>query len=1046
MEFISRTIAPAGRNKYGNYMSSGNITKTVISTTYDGNGTTTTIADNPEEEIEDTVSFYCILSKNSVTFDAMNLIHGTSESTTAVAYRGYDKAPTYICDMGAVSATTNEEDIITDIAAPENMGIVGIPSGITIQLVNNGTSATTIVVGADNTLTGTSGTISFPVCVYKRSDAIPQPDDLLDWYDSGEYCEQVWLDYVWNVNRNDASTYILELSNQMAGVNCDSNGNIYSASTATLTCSAWTYQGVTLIPATYELFIHPMYNAHGVYITSDGVLHWSSNFGFDGSNLPIDVIATLSGSPIATKTMNISKNYPGADGTPATMRWIETSHNIAKYDPNSDTFSPTAVTGTVYKQVGDGEPEMDMGVSIYQWYNDIETGKTSAAGTITAGVYQGVSAITFALQNSDNIYYEKEEVPVLSEGTNGQPGQQGPPGPKGDIGESAWYLSLSNDNASVNCDASGNVLSNAIRPSSTAILRRGSVSASGATYSIEVHDGLSAITPSSYDISMSGNTVTCGPNFHFSASPLEIRVSGYDSSGTLRDVKIMSISKSLAGEDGSDAISYFLVPDFGSILFDRTTSAATPSTVTASAYKQIGGSAVMPAQDVIITYALIDRNGDEPYGDESGNSVTVNAETAATYCKIRFRLYSLNYQEMLDFEDVDIIMEGSSSVQGRTGAAIRGPYDYNEYTQTTRVWCNGQPSMVYPQSEKWIDVIIKDGVYYYCSTTYNGPLEPWAIVGANWTSGDTFDFIATNLIMASGASINFITGNELYLRNSANTITAGAAGGDGVNFWAGGQSPASAAFTVDASGSVVATKGKIGGWSLTDGAGLLWYEQDENGNFVFSQLNKNRISVEENWEGNDSTFDASCDYGIYYSTTNYGRTGLRIDGAGVKFEDNMGNRSKFYCELPIYGDQTLKINTPVIVSGDVISYTMSGITSDSVGYLTKDCYVSSPWFGMKMAVITTGSSYSDYFTDMNGSWYFNDVNLNIDTTYYRYMRQATSANVRSDWSTTGLGVPEEWVGMWCAMWYNNNNPKYIPTGIYGPSFNNRKGDTLYFEV
>lgn len=148
--------------------------------------------------------------------------------------------------------------------------------------------------------------------------------------------------------------------------------------------------------------------------------------------------------------------------------------------------------------------------------------------------------------------------------------------------------------------------------------------------------------------------------------------------------------------------------------------------------------------------------------------------------------------------------------EGTPGATIRGPYDYNEFSATTRWWCAGTPNSAQPETEKWIDVIVKDGDYFYCNTTYYGTLSPWADVSSAWTQGESFEFVATNLLLASGAAINFITGNELYLRDSNNNITAGAMGGDGVNFWAGSANPSGAPFKVGNDGTIEATKGKFG--------------------------------------------------------------------------------------------------------------------------------------------------------------------------------------------------------------------------------------------
>lgn len=358
MEFKSTTIAPKGRNKYGNYSSPGNITKKVTMTTYAGNNTTTTIGDNTNsdngnDEEPELVGFYCVLTNTSKVFDMAILEqHDDTDFATVIAYRGTEKINAYICDMDSVQAIYDEDDNLIDLIVPANSGITGIPSGMSISISDNGTSAATIYFTMNRSISGNSGVVNIPVTVYnRRAEAQPSGEHISNWYQNNDYCEVIWLTYNWSINRTSV---------------------------------------------------------------------------------------------------------------------------------------------------------------------------------------------------------------------------------------------------------------------------------------------------------------------------------------------------------------------------------------------------------------------------------------------------------------------------GRNGAAIRGPYAWEEYSGTTRWWCAGTPNSANPDTEKWIDVIVKDGVYYYCNTTYEGTLAPWASVDDKWTEGESFDFVATNLLMASGASINFLTGNELYLRDSNNVITAGAMGGDNINFWAGATSADTALWYVKNDGSMVAQKGTFG--------------------------------------------------------------------------------------------------------------------------------------------------------------------------------------------------------------------------------------------
>lgn len=875
MEFKQTTIAPAGRNKYGNYYSSGNITKSVVSTTYAGNDTTTTIGGGGQNDDSGETDFYCILSQTNATFNAVDLVEGATAATQVIAYRGYNKAATFVCDMDSVSATT-EDGAITNLEVPDNMGIRNVPCGMTASFINNGTSASTIVFTADNTVTGNSGSLFIPVCVYRRNDNIPLPDDLYNWYEHKDDCELVWLEYVWNINRNATSTYIMDLSNEKAGVNVSattSEGDIlYPNSIATLTCTASTWMNGALVTGiTYSIFTQPRFNARGVSITNTantGVLVWDQNtFNFSGPTLPIDIIATKDGNTIATKTMTIEKNYPGGDGTPAHTRYINTDANIVVFDPETSGFTPSSVTATVWLQIGNDLPIIDNQTTIYQWYNGMETGKTSAQGSLTANLYLGVSSVTFALRNENNQYYETEDIPVVPKGT---PGPAGPSGSTGPSGESAWYLTLSNDNASINCDSDGNILSGAIRPTCQAKLYHGAVRQTNAVFIVDVA-GASGVTSATTNGIL---TLTFGSGFDFTGSTLSISISG-SSSGEVRDAKIMNVTKSYAGENGDDAITYWLEVSYGDVLYDPNTHQCSPESITVTGYKQIGQGAVLPAADATIKYKW-QRRSTGAFTTESTYSTPISITTAncETYSRLRFTLYVGNTQ--VDMEDVDIMRNGldGTAQEGRRGAAIRGPYSWDEYSASTRCWCAGESGGSCTECEKWIDVIYKDNKYYYCNTTYYGKLSPWNSVSSAWTSGDSFDFVATQLLLAENAKIYFLTNNELYLTDENGDITGGARGGSGTTFWAGAEEPGDAPFRVDTEGNIYAQKGVFAGYVQYP----YTFVSDLMPNLQVSASNVSaRYLADTTWKGrlpqapenpeNGWTYANTVEHQIYYYTT-----------------------------------------------------------------------------------------------------------------------------------------------------------------------------------
>ena len=1463
MKFQQITIPYAGRelypSRYGGEGKSGGVNIKNYGgglTTGKGGVVTTTGGQDTgggrENRGGNATSFFAFLSKTSGSFSSLDLAQANvSDIAYITGYRGYEVAQVLVGDI-TKSATTATYDI------------QGIPnSGLTVSVQGNGTTAASITFTFNSTLpeSAYTGTLNIPIAVNINDNSIDPYH--YTWYMEDTKCMVMMLHYSWVVRKNESASYVLDLSNQTAQVNCDADGNLYAASIATLQCTASTsFNGAPATGITYEAVTESFFGATGfsinpttgVFTFNSGTTNqffWSTHY----PALPIIVLARKQGEaePIGRKTMTISRNYPGSQGEPAVMRWIETDKNIIRFNPNTGQYSETAVTGTVYKQVGDGIPTQDTGYTIYTWYNDLETGKTSSRGSITAPVnFAGISGVTFALRNSDNQYYEVEEVPVLAEGVNGAEGPQGPQGgvgpqgpaggvgpqgpaggvgPQGERGESNWRLSLSNDNASVNCDASGHVLSTAVLPSCSARTYYGGTLRSDVYYQYEVKDGDTVLSPSDYSdynitINETGGvlTVSLGEGFDFDSTMLQVIITAYDNEdGIARDTKTFSISKSIAGaegigitaqwsvdginwhknyqngdlymrqsedggvtwsgpirvvgesgpqgpqggvgpqgpggesiyksfvftrsatqpatptstspvpehaphtgytttinstsqdnwtrdgyifthsranadtlqlnlststsasfriktegdgyvnayfdnslasatyqidtirgyeiitypgliagsntirfqgygnavvevlntgstldtdwndaplvdtaatieysasgnwtevdekewqspdspankgtywekvdfttteggqyicingsvssekrydwmfitalditdaqlaaittastigstvlarysgelnisksilvptegnhhiyigylkdssgsggddyahfsightdpmwmssadveegvagewstpvrfgsEAGRPAVTYWLETDTETIIFDNNTSGYSPTKITATAYKQVGAYAAITAPDAVIKYRYYTRGSYEPTSEAlyPSTGLSVSVQDCINYQKIRFYLYVGN--AMLESEDVDILRDGKDGVEGRNGAVVRGPYDYYSVSAETRMWYNGKYDSSDPESEKWLDVILKDDVYYYCNTTYRGPIN-WNTYSNRWTSGQTFDFVATQLLLAENAKIKFLSDNELYLLDSAGTPTAGAKGGSGINFWAGSGTPGLAPFQVNSEGVMTCKKGVIGGWAYSD-SGLTWDEYDgtENSNEVV--LSPTELKV--GWEGTGSWEFYGGEDGIHYETESYGKTALRTDAEGSKIVFNDGTEgvmpnnllsagvstnmtiyglkncgtpyNQYFGEHGTFTDAGLDVATPVV--GEEGLY-----VRQANDYLFPA--VTSPISPLKMAIVTSTSASGTWFTHktVNGKdhWYFNgdlDTGIPYNASYYAYAVLDTDG----EWKITA-----------------NYGTKYR-TGIYGPTFNNRKGDTMYFDL
>ena len=107
---------------------------------------------------------------------------------------------------------------------------------------------------------------------------------------------------------------------------------------------------------------------------------------------------------------------------------------------------------------------------------------------------------------------------------------------------------------------------------------------------------------------------------------------------------------------------------------------------------------------------------------------------------------------------------------------------------------------------------------YKCIKTHTSSSSKTYTNTTYWTELSNVGPIYTSLIIAKNASLNFVQGNELLIKDSNNNVVAGLTGGSSkeagttpIRIWAGGKVPGNAPFRVDQNGNLVATKANIGG-------------------------------------------------------------------------------------------------------------------------------------------------------------------------------------------------------------------------------------------
>lgn len=550
----------------------------------------------------------------------------------------------------------------------------------------------------------------------------------------------------------------------------------------------------------------------------------------------------------------------------------------------------------------------------------------------------------------------------------------------------AYTLDLTNENASINCDADGYILGGAIRPTCKANLFYGTEEVTGATFAISYS---SAQNVRGLSIDTETGQLTFGSNFQFDGTPLEIQViASYG--GSVVGRKIMTISKAFPGADGA-GVTRWVTSSASAIYVDVNTNRIVPSSISLECWEQRGED-IPTKSDHTIYYGY---DTEYPPSAYTG-AITVNV-TDHDFLSYGLRNSSTDYYEL---ETIPIIRSGKngqdSSGEGRQGAAVRGPVNY--YSQTSqRRWCNGKLTDEdnYPDDGKWIDVIKKDNKTYVCTTSYTGSAnDSWSNVSMNWTEvANEFDIVAADLILAENAAINFTTTNGLFLRDANNEITGGAQGGNGTIFWAGSDEPDDATFKVSYDGTVDAQKGKFG---------LLE---------IGSHFGKAELKGTLNIGGETFTNRLMGDRVEIYSDLGNGDSGYTVISNRINTDI-----ADFEGDITVYRPNTDDYNA-VWTNGNVVAEDVLIGTNHN---LSGNHAIGGPFKGLKITFMT---STNTLFTKVNGSWHFNGIDLGVNSNTYIEARENNSG---------------EWI-------FLAPNGAEVKSGIYSTSAT-KNNDTIYIEL
>ena len=305
--------------------------------------------------------------------------------------------------------------------------------------------------------------------------------------------------------------------------------------------------------------------------------------------------------------------------------------------------------------------------------------------------------------------------------------------------------------------------------------------------------------------------------------------------------------------------------------------------------------------------------------------------------------------------------KGDQGVQGIQGCIIRS----SEWK--TGVTYRNDESLT--SGTRYIDIVAKKNTspsslygwdMYMCKSTHTSSSSNGPGNTTYWTAVNEMAPIFTSLIIAKNASIDFVQGNELIIKDSNNNVVAGLTGGSSkeagttpVRIWAGGNVPGNAPFRVDQNGNLVATKANITGTITATGGNIGGFnistssmESVSGNNAMLLSANLVRFtgSYSSVFIGAD-TFPSSSGGAILcpsrisvnrnITNTAYGNVGMYFDIQGSHaYDDNdfqyTGNHALYIVKGDICGFRLrlrrISKSTTLSVMDSVIMAVTSGIT------------------------------------------------------------------------------------------------------------------------
>ena len=211
--------------------------------------------------------------------------------------------------------------------------------------------------------------------------------------------------------------YVLDLTNEVATVSCDADGNVLSDMPE---CTAKVYKGGSGSIA-YSGFTAQFIGCSGTINKASGIINLTQ-ITADTAQVIVTVEKAGPSGPELTATMTITKVYPGAtgepgqpgaDGKPSTIHYLlPSTDKIVKGFTGEVT--PKTVTCVKMKQTGDSAASVDTDSSVVIKYQRIGEDDYEMTYSGAIEITENTTSLVFSLYDGSTLV-DKETLPVLND-------------------------------------------------------------------------------------------------------------------------------------------------------------------------------------------------------------------------------------------------------------------------------------------------------------------------------------------------------------------------------------------------------------------------------------------------------------------------------------------------------------------------------------------------------------------------------------------------------------------------------------------------------